>query len=245
MPDWTTRKAQDASAETAPATVDADIFGWDSDEEVDAEVAALTASPVAFRGTRARARRGRRRRRRALHGAAGPAAAARRGPRPMRRRRSSRGRCGRRRAGARGACSSRRPGERAAAAAAAQRTCSAASRRPRTTRRPGRSRTSPSARGAADAAGGSRRGRGRPALDGAALGPRVNRVAGRAVRRRPRGAAAPAPPPRVDRSDPWRPRTARPTGSASAAPRRRRAAAHLPVLRLRTLVRGDGQVGRL
>ena len=50
MPDWTTRKAQDASAETAPATVDADIFGWDSDEEVDAEVAALTASPVAFRG---------------------------------------------------------------------------------------------------------------------------------------------------------------------------------------------------
>ena len=50
MPDWTTRKAQDASAETAPATVDADIFGWDSDEEVDAEVAALTAGPVAFRG---------------------------------------------------------------------------------------------------------------------------------------------------------------------------------------------------
>ena len=34
----------------APATVDADIFGWDSDEEVDAEVAALTAKPVAFRG---------------------------------------------------------------------------------------------------------------------------------------------------------------------------------------------------
>ena len=50
MPDWTARKEQDASADKAPATVDADIFGWDSDEEVDAEVAALTASPVAFRG---------------------------------------------------------------------------------------------------------------------------------------------------------------------------------------------------
>ena len=49
MPDWTTRKEQDAS-DAAPATVDADIFGWDSDEEVDAEVAALTAGPVAFRG---------------------------------------------------------------------------------------------------------------------------------------------------------------------------------------------------
>ena len=49
MPDWTTRKEQDASG-AAPATVDADIFGWDSDEEVDAEVAALTASSVAFRG---------------------------------------------------------------------------------------------------------------------------------------------------------------------------------------------------
>ena len=49
LPQWSTSSPPRAST-TAPATVDADIFGWDSDEEVDAEVAALTASPVAFRG---------------------------------------------------------------------------------------------------------------------------------------------------------------------------------------------------
>ena len=50
MPSWSTRAAHISSDAAAPATVDTGIFGWGSDEDVDAEVAELTGSPISFRG---------------------------------------------------------------------------------------------------------------------------------------------------------------------------------------------------